>query len=151
MDIEKLMQTFANNLDLSKFKGDIVAVKHVENEINNVEAGGIGIQIVNEKDEKKQVHKKETAKNNVLSTPEAETLWAKAIKRGWVDENKQPLISNQKAAILASVMADELKLSPRWEAFEKLWNIKNMPNCLCKAQDCSYYAPFMKSVEAALL
>jgi hypothetical protein len=78
-------------------------------------------------------------------------LWHKAQQMQWIDSNLQPLISNQKAAILASVMADELKLSPRWEPFEKLWNIKNMPNCLCKAQDCSYYAPFMKSVEAALL
>ena len=31
--------------------GDFVVSKHVENEIGNVEAGGIGIQIVNGKDE----------------------------------------------------------------------------------------------------
>jgi hypothetical protein len=88
---------------------------------------------------------------DILHSEKAMQLWHKAQQMQWIDSNLQPLISNQKAAILASVMADELKLSPRWEPFEKLWNIKNMPNCLCKAQDCSYYAPFMKSVEAALL
>ena len=47
MDIEKikeLAKTVTESLDLSKFKGDIVGVKVVENEFGNIEAGGIGVQ-----------------------------------------------------------------------------------------------------------
>ncbi len=44
IDIEKLVKAAAEGLDLSKFKGDVVGVKIVENEIGNVEEGGIGIK-----------------------------------------------------------------------------------------------------------
>ena len=44
IDIEKLVRAAAEGLDLSKFKGDVVGVKIVENEIGNVEEGGIGIK-----------------------------------------------------------------------------------------------------------
>ena len=47
MDIEnikELAKAVTESLDLSKFKGDIVALKVVENEFGNIEAGGIGIQ-----------------------------------------------------------------------------------------------------------
>lgn len=43
-EIQKLAKETAAALDLSKFKGDIVAFKYVENEINNVDKDGIGIQ-----------------------------------------------------------------------------------------------------------
>ncbi len=43
-NIKELAKTVAESLDLSKFKGDIVGVKVVENEFGNIEAGGIGVQ-----------------------------------------------------------------------------------------------------------
>ena len=46
IDIEQIVKAATEGLDLSKFKGDVVGVKIVENEIGNVEAGGIGIQNV---------------------------------------------------------------------------------------------------------
>ena len=45
IDIKELIKAAAEGLDLKDFKGDVVGVKVVENEIGNVEAGGIGIQI----------------------------------------------------------------------------------------------------------
>lgn len=47
MDIDKvkeLAKTVAESLNLKDFNGDIVALKVVENEFGNIEAGGIGIQ-----------------------------------------------------------------------------------------------------------
>lgn len=47
MDIEKikeLAKTVTESLNLKDFNGDIVALKVVENEFGNIEAGGIGIQ-----------------------------------------------------------------------------------------------------------
>lgn len=46
IDVKELIKAAAQGIDLSGFKGDVVAVKVVENEIGNVEAGGIGIQNV---------------------------------------------------------------------------------------------------------
>ena len=46
IDIKELIKAAAEGFDLSKFKGDVVGVKVVENEIGNVEEGGIGVQKV---------------------------------------------------------------------------------------------------------
>lgn len=51
IDIKELAKAAAEGFDLSKFKGDLVGVKIVENEFGNIEPGGIGIQINNGKDE----------------------------------------------------------------------------------------------------
>ena len=46
IDVKELIKAAAEGFDLSNFKGDVVGVKIVENEIGNVEAGGIGVQKV---------------------------------------------------------------------------------------------------------
>ena len=67
-----------------------------------------------------------------------------AKEHGWVDDNLQPLISMNRAAILASVMADVLGLSPRWKAFEELWGNHDWANKLSAAQNCKYYPDTLK-------
>ena len=47
IDIKELIKAATEGFDLSNFKGDVVAVKYVENEFGNIEPGGIGIQINN--------------------------------------------------------------------------------------------------------
>ena len=72
IDIEKIVESAASNLDLSQFKGDVVAFKYVENEIGCVEAGGIGVQVINS-DKKStpasSVKPKAKAKKNNTPTP----------------------------------------------------------------------------------
>ena len=46
IDIKELIKAAAEGFDLSKLKGDVVGIKVVENEIGNVEEGGIGVQKV---------------------------------------------------------------------------------------------------------
>lgn len=43
-NIKELAKTVAESLNLKDFNGDIVALKVVENEFGNIEAGGIGVQ-----------------------------------------------------------------------------------------------------------
>lgn len=43
-ELNELAKTIVANLDLSKFKGEVTLFKQVENEIGNVEPGGVGIQ-----------------------------------------------------------------------------------------------------------
>lgn len=85
-----------------------------------------------------------------LHSNEAKQLWEKCKDMQWIDDNLQPKVSEPKAAVIASVMSDILNLSPRWEAFENLWGIKEMPNKLCKAQNAKYYPEFFKTVEKKL-
>ncbi len=85
-----------------------------------------------------------------LRSEDAMRLWAIAKEHGWVDDDLQPRVSMNKAAILASVMADVLGLSPRWKAFEELWGVKDLPNCLCKAQLSKYYADELKRMAGAM-
>ena len=51
IDIEKLAKTVAESLNLKDFKGDVVALKVVENEIGNIASGGIGVQKVYRRDD----------------------------------------------------------------------------------------------------
>lgn len=44
IDIKELIKTATENLNLKDFKGDVVAVKVVENEFGTIEDGGIGVQ-----------------------------------------------------------------------------------------------------------
>ena len=44
IDIKELVKTATENLNLKDFKGDVVAVKVVENEFGTIEDGGIGVQ-----------------------------------------------------------------------------------------------------------
>ena len=46
LDVEKLIKDMSSNLDLSKFQGDVVMYKHVDNQFGNVEAGAIAVQNV---------------------------------------------------------------------------------------------------------
>ena len=67
-DIQKMMEALGKaNIHIA---GDLVIEKHVEHEVANVEAGGIGIQVVN------GMNKTEEAK-----TPLSKELLGKAIKQ----------------------------------------------------------------------
>lgn len=80
---------------------------------------------------------------DVLSTPEAMRLWRIAQEQGWVDEHLQPRLDMTKATILASVMADELCLKPRWKPFEMWWKISDMSTRLTRAQ---YYHSYPETI-----
>ena len=87
----------------------------------------------------------------VLAKPEAMRLWDICRERGWVDDELKPKVSQTKAAILASVMADALDLCPRWAPFEQLWGISDMANKLSHAQMCNYYADTIRRFEEMLI
>lgn len=88
---------------------------------------------------------------NALNTEHAKALLAICRENGWVDERDMPLISQPKAAILASVLSDALGLSPRWQPFEELWGIPELANKLSKAQMCKYYSESLGKYEKALI
>ena len=85
-----------------------------------------------------------------LQTEKAQAMWSAARSHGWVDERLQPAISMKKAAIMASVMADELGLEPRWKPFEQLWHTEGLATVLSKAQCTKYYSDALKEFEEAL-
>ena len=124
---------------------------YIEKQEIHVENGGVLNFGGTEKEPEVQLPKHENSIAAALDTPKAAELWRRAMEHGWTDEDRQLLISKNKGAILASVMSDILELSPRWSAFESLWGIKDMPTKLCQAQECNYYADFLKEVEGVLV
>ena len=108
-------------------QGDLVMEKHVENEIGNVEAGGIGIQINHgaQQPQPKKAHDGDADVLSHINKPEAQQLWEKAQKAGWVDADRQPterLSTKAAKAVLANVMIELLNIpQPSYEPFEALW------------------------------
>lgn len=80
--------------------------------------------------------------SSLLSTPEAQKLWLKAIAAGWVDEDHQPtarLNSKNSQAMFANVMATRLNLpSPIYAPFEELWRTRGLQNSYSSANQMNY-------------
>lgn len=86
-----------------------------------------------------------------LDTSEAWKLWHIAQEHGWVDENRQPTISQPRAAILASVMGSILNIQPLWTSFDELWNFKtDVASLHTHAMGRSYYPKDYKAFNRAL-
>ena len=109
IDFKEIIKAAAEGLNLKDFKGDLVAVKIVENEIGNVEEGGIGIQNVysNNKSEKakpkKTIERKHSGKPKTLKyfthgnngilmkqRKRVHIVFKKFIDWKWIDEKTKP-------------------------------------------------------------
>lgn len=114
-------------------QGDLVMEKHVENEIGNVEAGGIGIQINHGSPQiKPKKDADDAASQQCFDTTEAAALWQRAIEAGWVDAERQPtsrLSSKAAKAVFANVMIEMLNIPrPAYVPFEALWGETGLQN-----------------------
>lgn len=127
IDIKELIKAATEGFDLSKFKGDVVAVKLVENEFGNIEPGGIGIQINNG-------NSAETSSNpdaaggvvpERLKTEEAEELMDKLVDAGMLTEEWQANgLSGTERALVAKTVCDRLEVNEVWQLFGQLWGEK---------------------------
>lgn len=105
-----------------KVAGDLVLEKHVEHEVANVEAGGIGIQILNGNDVKPD---KNTELPEKLKTEEAEELMRELVDEGLLTEDWQPAkLSGSERALVAKTICDKLEINEIWQVFGQLWNEK---------------------------
>lgn len=90
----------------------------------------------------------------VLFTPRAMEMWQKLQHEGFVDASCMPIVtkenSENKFAIIASVMGGLLNLPTKWKPFEELWGRKEWCNKLAQAQTCNYYADFYKFITRLL-
>ena len=65
----------------------------------------------------------------VLLTEEAQLLWEKLRKGGFIAANGYALaegVSNNQAAYIADYIAGKLNIKNKWKVFEQLWGIKHM-------------------------
>ena len=109
LDIKEFIKAASEGLNLKDFKGDVVGVKVVENQIGNIEPGGIGIQNVyssakkkaatqNKEREKKPVGKPKTLKyyrhgnNGILmkQRKRVDIVFRKWNEWGWIDDSTSP-------------------------------------------------------------
>ena len=104
-------------------QGDLVLEKKVEHEIGNVEAGGIGIQIINGK--QKLPEKVNTVIPEKLKTAESDLLMAKLVDAGLLDDNWQPVkLSGTERALVAKAISERLEINELWQVFGQLWDEK---------------------------
>ncbi len=124
--LQKLLKNAGNGNTI--VLGDNVAYKYVENEIGNIEPGGIGIQI-NYGNKKEDALAGDNKEGNGYEIPEAlaaSPLWEKVKRAGWVNEDGQPTVSRPKAALMADALAQRIGITNKWKVFESLWHRKNM-------------------------
>lgn len=124
--LQKLLKNAGNGNTI--VLGDNVAYKYVENEIGNIEPGGIGIQI-NYGDKKEDAVAGDEKEGSADDIPEAlatSPLWEKVKQAGWVNEAGQPTVSRPEAALMADALAHRLGISNKWKVFEKMWHRNNM-------------------------
>lgn len=152
MDKELLEKILKSGITV---QGDFVMEKHVENEIGNVEAGGIGIQINYGAPQTGQ--NKARADADVLSpinTPEAQQLWEKAIDAGWVDTDRQPtkrLSTKASRAVFANVMIEMLNVPrPGYVPFEALWCEAGLQNSYSSGIERNVNGDLKKQIKESL-
>lgn len=115
-----------------KVAGDLVLEKHVEHEVANVEAGGIGIQINNGNASKTASLAKDKVEpeklQDELASDKAKKYWQRLIDYGFVDENYQllPETTRKQAMYIAEAFAEKMRMTSKWKPFERLWDIKNL-------------------------
>lgn len=138
-------------------QGDFVMEKQVENEIGNVEAGGIGIQIVHGSSDKNKSCPGPNANADslaLLDTPEAQQLWKKAIEAGWVDAERQPtnrLGTKAARAVFANVMIEKLNVPrPGYVPFETLWGEAGLQNSYSSGIDRGVNGNLKKQIKESL-
>lgn len=103
-ELAELAKAAASGFDLSDFKGDVVGFKYVENEIGNVEQGGIGVQYVsgkkadnatphNKPATKEPVQTRErklmTFKKKNITDGHLTVLFMKLAQEGWIEGDEE--------------------------------------------------------------
>ena len=116
-----------------KVAGDLVLEKHVEHEVANVEAGGIGILINNgqtakEVKSKAQQDKKGSELPEWLASENAKKYWSRLQEADLVDADYQLIASTtrKQAMYIAELFAERMGIKSKWKTFEQLWGISNL-------------------------
>lgn len=124
-----------------------INIQHVENLYQADILKGLGIEL-----EVKRRKEDEAAEGAAecpaqLDSAPARVLWQKAQDAGWVNEERQPLLSRPLAALLADRMAEVLGIVAKWKFFEQLWhrsNMRNDYNTAISQQQCDQYRKMFK-------
>ena len=125
--LQKLLKNAGNGNTI--VLGDNVAYKYVENEIGNIEPGGIGIQInYGDKKEDALAGDNKHPVDKCLTSPVAMKYWKRLEELGFVGSDCQllPETSRKQAMYIADAFSDKLKLKVKWKPFEQLWGISNL-------------------------
>ena len=132
-DIQKALEAIGKSG--IKVAGDLVIEKHVQYEVENVEDGGIGIQINNQEPQNLSKTPKsdnssswEEAIPEYLRTGKWATAWQRLKEQGFVDENyhrTEKLKETRDAHYVASCFV-RYDGSNEYAPFERLWGMKNL-------------------------
>ena len=88
-----------------------------------------------------------------LDTPEAMRLWNIARAHGWGDGRRLPtgtLSSKAKQSLLASVMSSTLRITPKYEPFERLWGVSGLMKSFSNALEATENNRLYKEIYEAI-
>lgn len=80
-----------------------------------------------------------------LRTPKAIRLLKVAMENDLLADDLTPIISMNKAAILASVIGKILDINPLWNIFEELWHIPDLARKYSNTKNLNYFADEVKN------
>ena len=95
----------------------------------------------------------EESAQSPLDTPEAMRLWNIARAHGWVDGRRLPtgtLSSKAKQSLLASVMSSTLRITPKYEPFERLWGVSGLMKSFSNAMEATENTRLYKEIYEAI-
>lgn len=131
-DIQKALEAIGKSG--IKVAGDLVIEKHVQYEVENVEDGGIGIQINNQEPQNSSKTPKsenssswEEAIPEYLRTGKLLVAWNKLRDAGLLDKDYHLAKNVSKAAANYIVMGFcDGKKKKEWKPFEEFWGLTNL-------------------------
>ena len=133
---QQYLQAILNSANVN-IAGDLVMEKHVQYEIENVEQGAVGIQIINNNNNNNNTTPPETQQEQATpsTTPSPAIhipqtllpLLQKLQEEHILDQNLQPSakLTWAQKAILAGQLALKAQINNKWTLFAKLWHTKS--------------------------
>lgn len=118
-----------NNCKIFESGSTNIEFDHIENFIVGSE-GDIAEQLKSTAMKVKEVAEEKVSQQQIMETtdlePKIDSIMEKLCQEGYVDKNKQPLVSKHLASVLANEIARVAGIKYKWKYFEKLWHRKNM-------------------------
>lgn len=113
-----------NNCKIFESGSTNIEFDHIENFIVGSE-GNIAEQLESTAMKVKVVAEGKESQQQIMETtdlePKIDSIMEKLCQEGYVEKNKQPLVSKHLASVLANEIARVEGIKYKWKYFEKLW------------------------------
>ena len=148
-DIFKQLLERMSHSDTALFVGQVVGEQHININVTSEDAASLLVTYLDASVAQRRADSQRIFPAE-LDTEQARSLLRRTVQKGWLDADFRPLVSQERAAVLAMVMSSRLRLDPRWKPFERLWGVERLAHLWSKAQLRTSYERVVKDFERGL-